>query len=111
MRKYAAAIMFVAAFLLSSCSLDEIIYDRSSGIKDSEIRWEEEEIILDAPSAEMEISDTKDGALKVYVTSSGKKFHTGDCSSLARSKIEKSYDEAVKEGYTACNVCRPVEYN
>ena len=109
MQKYAAAVMLIAALLLSSCSLDEMVHYRSPEIKDTEIRWEEEEFISDTMPTEEEIIDTEDAASKVYVTSSGKKFHTEDCSSLSHSKIEKSYDEAVKAGYTPCNVCRPIE--
>ncbi len=43
----------------------------------------------------------------VYVTKTGKKYHKDGCSSLSKSKIPISKDEAEKEGYTPCNKCNP----
>ena len=42
----------------------------------------------------------------VYVTRSGKKYHTGGCSSLRRSKIKISLAEA-KQKYGRCSRCNP----
>ena len=42
----------------------------------------------------------------VYVTRSGKKYHTGGCSSLRRSKIKISLAEA-KQKYGPCSRCNP----
>ena len=55
-------------------------------------------------STESEPESSKDGT--VYVTRSGKKYHTGGCSSLRRSKIEISLAEA-KQKYGPCSRCNP----
>jgi micrococcal nuclease len=52
-----------------------------------------------------------EGGELVYVTSSGKKYHRETCSSLRRSKIALSLEEAVRSGYTPCSVCRPPALN
>jgi len=46
---------------------------------------------------------------KVYVTSSGKKYHLLNCSTIKNSKNLKAMDKeaAKKAGYTACKVCNP----
>lgn len=43
----------------------------------------------------------------VYVTQTGKKYHSADCRTLSRSKnlIQLNIEEAKKRGYTACGVC------
>lgn len=46
-------------------------------------------------------------AQNVYVTKSGKKYHTESCKSLSHSKIEIALDKAIAAGYTACSVCKP----
>jgi micrococcal nuclease len=43
----------------------------------------------------------------VYVTNSGDRYHLDGCSSLSRSKIAVTLNEAVHSGYTACGVCKP----
>lgn len=43
----------------------------------------------------------------VYVTNAGKKYHTEDCSSLKRSKIAVSLEDAVRSGYEPCGICNP----
>lgn len=45
----------------------------------------------------------------VYVTKSGKKYHTANCSSLSSSKIAIDLKEAVEKGYTPCKKCKPDE--
>lgn len=46
---------------------------------------------------------------KVYVTSSGKKYHTAYCRTISKSKNIKAMDKdaAKRAGYTACKVCNP----
>ena len=41
----------------------------------------------------------------VYVTKSGKKYHSASCHYLAKSKIEISLADAQAKGYTPCSVC------
>lgn len=39
-----------------------------------------------------------------YVTKTGKKYHTADCSYL-KSKIEITYDDIISKGYSPCSRC------
>ena len=41
----------------------------------------------------------------VYVTKSGTKFHIADCSSLSKSKIAMSFEEACAKMYEPCGKC------
>jgi hypothetical protein len=43
----------------------------------------------------------------VYVTKTGEKYHTGQCSSLKRSKITITLGEAVAKGFGPCLRCKP----
>lgn len=43
----------------------------------------------------------------VYITKTGKKYHTSGCSSLRKSKIPITLAEAKAKGYTPCSRCRP----
>jgi hypothetical protein len=47
------------------------------------------------------------GAIVVYVTESGKKYHQVDCPHLRDSKSAKTLEEAIAAGYTACVRCEP----
>lgn len=41
----------------------------------------------------------------VYITRTGEKYHEGWCSSLRRSKIPISLEDAIARGYEACKIC------
>ncbi|QDY32645.1 cell wall-binding repeat-containing protein [Clostridium sporogenes] len=43
----------------------------------------------------------------VYITKTGKKFHRNGCKSLSKSKISINRNDAIRRGYSACNVCKP----
>jgi hypothetical protein len=43
----------------------------------------------------------------VYITNSGEKYHRESCSSLSKSKIPISLEDAVAQGYGACGRCNP----
>jgi competence protein ComEC len=43
----------------------------------------------------------------VYITDTGKKYHTATCRSLGKSKIPISLKDAKAQGYTPCSVCKP----
>ncbi len=43
----------------------------------------------------------------VYITNSGKKYHSGHCSCLKKSKIAIKLSEAKSQRYTACSRCNP----
>ena len=47
------------------------------------------------------------GDTTVYVTKTGECYHKSGCSSLRRSKIEKTLKEAVDAGYRPCKNCNP----
>lgn len=43
----------------------------------------------------------------VYVTSSGKKYHRSSCKYLKKSIIRKTLNDAKREGFSPCSVCKP----
>lgn len=43
----------------------------------------------------------------VYITKTGKKYHSGNCRYLSKSKIPISLKEAIQKGYAPCSVCSP----
>ncbi len=49
------------------------------------------------------------GETIVYVTKSGEKYHTADCSYLTSSAYPVSLEQAVAEGKTPCSRCHPPE--
>jgi micrococcal nuclease len=48
-----------------------------------------------------------DGAITVYVTNSGTKYHLETCPALRRSKIAVTLADAASSGYGACSICNP----
>lgn len=47
------------------------------------------------------------GTDTVYITNTGKCYHSGGCNSLRRSCIAISRADAIAQGYRACSRCRP----
>lgn len=47
------------------------------------------------------------GRLMVYITSSGKKYHLEGCTMLRKTKRKMELNEALKKGYTPCQICHP----
>lgn len=47
------------------------------------------------------------GDTVVYITKTGKKYHSSGCSSLSKSKIETTLQNAVDKGYEPCKKCKP----
>lgn len=43
----------------------------------------------------------------VYITNTGEKYHRDGCSSLRKSKIAISIEDAVAQGYDPCKNCKP----
>ena len=43
----------------------------------------------------------------VYITNTGKRYHTATCRHTRKSKIEITESEAKDRGYTPCQVCNP----
>jgi hypothetical protein len=51
-------------------------------------------------------SCTREKNIKVYVTKTGKSYHTKECFYLAKSKIPIEFKDALRDGYTPCKKCR-----
>ena len=81
--------------------IDEVA-SRSLPITSSEIG--REEIITSVQEAPALNEESQPEA--VYVTRTGKKYHRESCSSLRRSKIQISLEDA-KQGYGPCGRCNP----
>ena len=45
--------------------------------------------------------------ITVFVTKSGKKYHSEGCQYLKKSKIPISFDNAKSQGFTSCSRCKP----
>jgi len=52
---------------------------------------------------------TNDRSETVYITDTGKKYHTASCRTLKKSKHAISLKDAKAKGYTACGICHPPE--
>lgn len=50
---------------------------------------------------------TSTNSYTVYVTNSGKKYHSAGCSYLNKSKISIDKNTAISRGYTPCSKCNP----
>jgi len=44
----------------------------------------------------------------VYVTKSGKKYHTGECRYTSNNSVSIDLSEALDRGYEPCKVCKPI---
>jgi Staphylococcal nuclease homologue len=44
---------------------------------------------------------------EVFITKSGKKYHAAGCRSLSKSMVPITLQEAKKQGYTPCMICKP----
>jgi hypothetical protein len=43
----------------------------------------------------------------VYITDTGKKYHTSSCRTLRKSKTKTTLKRAKADGYKPCKVCHP----
>jgi len=46
-------------------------------------------------------------AQTVYVTKSGKKYHTSTCRYINQNSLSIELSQAISKGYDACSVCKP----
>ena len=53
------------------------------------------------------LNNVSNDNITVYVTKTGKKYHSNDCIYLSKSKISITLKEAKEEGYTPCSKCNP----
>ena len=44
----------------------------------------------------------------VYIKEGGKKYHKLNCSLVKTGKTRVTLSEALKKGYTACKICKPI---
>jgi len=64
----------------------------------------------DGANIEVETERTGQAAKKdvtVYITETGKKYHTAECSLLRESKLPIKLSEAKERGYEPCKTCKP----
>ncbi|MBR3254645.1 MAG: hypothetical protein IKF97_00225 [Clostridia bacterium] len=52
-------------------------------------------------------AETTSNSYTVYITDTGKKYHSAGCSYLKRSQHAISKDSAIAQGYSACSKCNP----
>lgn len=60
-----------------------------------------------SPKDSPQVSSQTSESNTVYVTKTGKKYHTSGCSYLRRSSIPMSLADAVNSTYSPCSVCNP----
>lgn len=53
--------------------------------------------------------EVKTSSIIVYITETGKKYHREGCKYLEESKIPISLEEAKRQGYKPCKICKPLE--
>lgn len=58
-------------------------------------------------AAETPAPSTEPQTVTVYITDSGKKYHSAGCQYLKKSKIAIDLDSAKAEGYEPCSKCNP----
>lgn len=51
--------------------------------------------------------DSTSNSYTVYITDTGKKYHSASCSYLKKSKHAISKSSAISQGYSACSKCNP----
>ena len=64
---------------------------------------------LEIKNANETISENKinDAEKIVYITKTGKKYHLENCRTLRGEKEAIDLNEAIKNGYEACKICKP----
>ena len=76
--------------------------EESVDVKNTELPSDETE----EEGTETNLTQDKTG-ITVYLTKSGSKFHREGCSSLSKSKIPISYEDAIARGFSPCGRCNP----
>lgn len=66
-----------------------------------------EEVDSENPEEPVSQEPIDKAGMTVYLTKSGTKFHREGCSSLSKSKIPISYEDAVGRGFEPCGRCKP----
>ena len=60
-----------------------------------------------SPLPTLDIDNIDSDEIIVYITQSGTKYHTEDCSHLSKSKIPVTLEQAKQQGYEPCSACNP----
>lgn len=63
--------------------------------------------VIQSSSAHTAIAQPLAATDTVYITKTGKKYHSSGCRCLRKSKISIKRGAAEKRGYTACKLCKP----
>lgn len=59
------------------------------------------------PIPTVETKQTNNQTVVVYITNTGKKYHSDGCRYLSKSKIPIDLSKAKNDGYEPCSVCNP----
>ncbi len=94
-------VISVIVSLLTGCS---IIQDKAEQ-KNKVISTPTQAIVTQKPV--VETKETEKAERIVYITKTGEKYHTKYCMHIKLSRIEVTYDEAIRRNYTPCSVCNP----
>ena len=94
MKKTALLLCVLFIFLLAACAPEV----REGGV-----------VVRGQPQIPADYLSYYAGETIVYVTKSGEKYHTADCSYLTDSAVPVSLKQAVAEGKTPCSRCHPPE--
>lgn len=60
-----------------------------------------------APEQTQAPTETQNTSIEVHITKTGEKYHRAGCSSLSRSDIPVTLDDAKARGYEPCKKCNP----
>lgn len=61
----------------------------------------------ESSSTNTQVQEQNNVETTVYITNSGKKYHSSGCQYLSKSKISIDLNKAKNQGYTACSKCSP----
>jgi opacity protein-like surface antigen len=93
MKKFVILILIAALLVSSACASDIV---KNGGVVEH-----------GSPLPTADVDDIDSDEIIVYVTESGSKYHTQDCSHLSNSKIPVTLSQAKQQGYEPCSVCEP----
>ena len=93
MKKFVILILIAVLLVLSACT--------SSIVKNGGV------VEHGTPLPTADVYDVDSDEIIVYITQSGSKYHTQDCSHLSKSSIPITLSQAKEQGYEPCSVCEP----
>ena len=93
MKKFVILILIAVLLVFSACTSDIV---KNGGIVEH-----------GTPLPTADFNDMDSDEIIVYITQSGSKYHTEECSHLSSSKIPITLSQAKQQGYEPCSVCDP----